>query len=54
MYEDGDEYLFTYAYRCACIYMHMCVEARGICKVFFSIVFYLTVSFTELEAHRVN
>lgn len=54
MYEDVHEDLFTYAYRCAYTYMHVCVEARGICKVFSSIVFHLTVSFTELEAHRVN
>lgn len=54
MYVDAHEDLFTYAYRCAYTYMHVCAEVRGTCKVFFSIVFHLMVSLIEPEAHRVN
>lgn len=51
---DAHENLFPYAYRCAYTYMHVCAGVRGICKVFFSIVFYLMASLIEEEAHGIN
>ena len=51
---DARENLFPYAYRYAYTYMYVCAGVRGICKVFFSIVFHPTVSLIEPEAHRVN